>query len=114
MINANQLFTNSDPIDEAGIRRYRLNRVRQLLAQEDATAVLLFDPINIRYTNGSRNMQVWTMHNFARYALVVAGGPSIMFDLPTGYHLLAGLEDTIDEIRPAMERRLYGHRLSRW
>jgi len=25
--------------------------------------VILFDPINIRYATGSRNMQVWTMHN---------------------------------------------------
>ncbi len=90
----------SRPIDESAVRRYRLDRVRQLAADEDLAGVLLLDPINIRYANGSRNMQVWTMHNFCRYALILTGGPSIMFELTTGMHLLQGLE-TIDEIRPA-------------
>ena len=90
----------STPIDEAAVRRYRLDRIRTLAEKADVSAVLLFDPINIRYANGSRNMQVWTMHNFCRYALVMTTGPSIMFELTTGMHLLEGLE-TIDESRPA-------------
>lgn len=88
------------PVDEAAIRRYRLDRIRQLAAEQDVAGVLLFDPINIRYANGSRNMQVWTMHNFCRYALVMTSGPCVMFELATGMHLLEGL-DTIDEVRPA-------------
>ena len=88
------------PIDEPAVRRYRLDRVRSRAAREDVAAVLLFDPVNIRYANGSRNMQVWTMHNFCRYALVLTSGPSVMFELPTGLHLLGGLE-TIDEARTA-------------
>ena len=87
-------------IDLVAIRQSRLSRVRSLSAIEDVAAVLLFDPVNIRYANGSRNMQVWTMHNFCRYALVSTAGPSVMFDGTTGHHLLEGLE-TIDEIRPA-------------
>jgi len=87
-------------IDLVAIRQSRLSRVRSLSALEDVAAVLLFDPVNIRYANGSRNMQVWTMHNFCRYALVSTAGPSVMFDGTTGHHLLEGLE-TIDEIRPA-------------
>ncbi len=90
----------SRPIDETVVSRYRLDRVRSLAAREDVAAVLLFDPINIRYANGSRNMQVWTMHNFCRYALILTSGPSVMFELPTGMHLLEGLE-TIDEVRAA-------------
>ena len=90
----------SRPIDEAAVRRYRLDRVRSLAGREDVAAVLLIDPVNIRYANGSRNMQVWTMHNFCRYALVLTAGPSVMFELPTGMHLLEGLE-TIDEVRTA-------------
>ena len=54
----------------------------------------------LRYATGSRNMQVWTMHNFVRYAFVAANGPCVLFDLATSKHLAAGLE-TIDEIRPA-------------
>lgn len=100
MVKPSGLLSDAAPLDEQAIRNYRLERVRTLLRQHDIAAVLLFDPINIRYTNGSRNMQVWTMHNFCRYALVCADGPSIMFELPTGKHLLGGL-GTIDEIRTA-------------
>ncbi len=84
------------PIDEPAVRRHRLNRVRFMANQEEVAGVLLFDPINIRYANGSRNMQVWTMHNFCRYALILTAGPSVMFELPTALHLLDNLE-TIDE-----------------
>ena len=96
----NDLLDTRNPIDEAEIRRFRLQSIRSLAARHDLSAVLLFDPINIRYANGSRNMQVWTMHNFCRYALILTAGPSIMFELPTGMHLLNDLE-TIDEVRPA-------------
>ena len=96
----NDLLDARTPIDEAEIRRFRLQSIRSLAARHDLSAVLLFDPINIRYANGSRNMQVWTMHNFCRYALILTAGPSIMFELPTGMHLLNDLE-TIDEVQPA-------------
>ena len=96
----NDLLDMRNPIDEAEIRRFRLQSIRSLAARHDLSAVLLFDPINIRYANGSRNMQVWTMHNFCRYALILTSGPSIMFELPTGMHLLNDLE-TIDEVQPA-------------
>ena len=96
----NDLLDTRNPIDEAEIRRFRLQSIRSLAARHDLSAVLLFDPINIRYANGSRNMQVWTMHNFCRYALILTSGPSIMFELPTGMHLLKDLE-TIDEVQPA-------------
>jgi Xaa-Pro dipeptidase len=89
-----------NPVDEIAIQQYRLDRVRRLSELDDIAAILLFDPVNIRYANGSRNMQVWTMHNFGRYALILSNGPSIMFDGSTGHHLLRELE-TIDEIRQA-------------
>ncbi len=94
------LLNFSKPIDEVAVRQYRLDAIRSLAADNDIAAVLLFDPINIRYANGSRSMQVWTMHNFCRYALILTSGPSIMFELPTSMHLLKGLE-TIEEVRPA-------------
>ena len=100
MLRKLHTMSKLDYIDQSAIRRYRLERVRSLSALEDVAAVLLFDPVSIRYANGSRNMQVWTMHNFCRYALVSTAGPSVMFDGTTGHHLLEGLE-TIDEIRPA-------------
>ncbi len=96
----NKIFNSDQPIDEIAVREYRLNAVRSHAAKHDLAGVLLFDPINIRYATGSRNMQVWTMHNFCRYALILTGGPCVMFELPTAMHLLDGIE-IIDEVRPA-------------
>lgn len=87
-------------VDEAAIRRYRLQRLRDQLDRSDLAGLLLFDPINIRYATGSRNMQVWTMHNHCRYAFLANGGPLVLFELPTGHHLARGIE-VIDEILPA-------------
>ncbi len=93
-------LTDPKPINDADIRHYRLGRVRAILTALDLPAVLIADPVNLRYATGTRNMQVWTMHNFCRYALVPASGPVTLFELPTGYHLSEGL-DTVDAIRPA-------------
>ncbi|MGH6880190.1 MAG: M24 family metallopeptidase [Hypericibacter sp.] len=100
LAQARALLADRRPIDEVAIRRDRLARLRRKLAEHDVAAALIFDPINLRYATGSRNMQVWTMHNFVRYAFVAADGPCVLFDLATSKHLAAGLE-TIDEIRPA-------------
>ena len=63
--------------------------------------MLVVDPVNLRYATGTRNMQVWTMHNIVRYALVFAHGPTVLFELPTGRHLSAGLE-SVSDIRPSI------------
>ena len=86
----------SDSIDEAAIRAWRAERVRQELRRQDHEAVLVVDPVNLRYATGTRNMQVWTMHNIVRYALVFADGGTVLFDLATGRHLSAGLESVSD------------------
>jgi len=85
---------------EIDIRAYRLARVKAQLAERDLAGILLFDPINIRYATGSRNMQVWTMHNICRYAFVATEGPVVLFDFSAALHLAANLE-TVDECRPA-------------
>lgn len=95
---AQALLCDASPIDERAIRAYRLARVRERLVADDIAAIVLWDPINIRYATGSRNMQVWTMHAWCRYAFVPAEGPVVLFDLGSSAHLSAGLE-TIDEIR---------------
>lgn len=81
-------------------RAYRLGRVRKLLAERDCTAMLLYDPVNIRYAFDCSNMSIWTMHNAARYALVFADGPGIMFEFEGAEHVNHGLPG-IDEIRLA-------------
>jgi len=87
-------------IDMARLRRYRLARVREQLKRFDYGACLLFDPINIRYATGTRNMQVWTQHAPERYAFVPAEGPVILFDNTFCKRPPMGI-DTVEEWRPA-------------
>ena len=82
------------------IQHYRIQRIQQKLDQSDYGGVLLFDPINIRYATGSRNMQVWTMHNPCRYCLVCQNGHVVLFELPSSMHLSEHL-GRISETRPA-------------
>ena len=87
--------------EERKIRAHRAERIRGELRRRDLGAVLVVDPINLRYATGTRNMQVWTMHNVVRYALVFADGPTVLFDLATGRHLSAGLE-SVSDVRPSI------------
>ncbi len=87
------------------IQQYRINRIRGWLNKTDCAGVILFDPVNIRYATGSRNMQVWTMHNLCRYALILESGKVVLFELPSSMHLSQNLIH-IDEVRPAFSRIL--------
>ncbi len=79
-------------------RQYRLARIRAQLLKFDCAAILLYDPINIRYALDVTNMQVWSAHNAMRYALIFADGPAIMFEFKSCHHLCDGYEG-IDEVR---------------
>lgn len=87
-------------VDMVRLRAYRLQRVQEQLQQHDYAAAVLYDPMNIRYASGSRNMAVWTSHAPARYLLVPAQGKCILFDFHNSEHLSADLE-TIVEVRRA-------------
>jgi Xaa-Pro aminopeptidase len=89
------------PIDEKAIRTFRVARLRAELVRHDLAGIVIVGPVNLRYATGSRNMQVWTMHNPCRYAFVASEGPVVMFDLPSSMHLASHLE-TIDERRPSL------------
>lgn len=87
-------------IDLAAVRRYRQGRVRAEMARYGVDAVILSDPINIRYATGTRNMQVFSQRNApARYLLLTAAR-AILFEFTGCEHLAAGFE-TVDEVRPA-------------
>ena len=79
-------------------RRYRLARIREQLLAFDCAAILLYDPVNIRYALDASNMQVWTSREATRYALIFADGPAVMFEFKGCHHLCDGLEG-IDEVR---------------
>ena len=62
------------------LREYRLDRVVEHIKQRDYAAVLLFDPLNIRYATDSTNMQLWNTHNYFRACLVLADGHMVLWD----------------------------------
>ena len=86
--------------DMVRLRAYRMGRFQAELKRRDYGGAILYDPINIRYATGSRNMAVWTLHNPARYAFVPAEGKAVIFDFHNCEHLSQGIE-TIGEVRPA-------------
>ncbi|QIE57757.1 aminopeptidase P family protein [Pikeienuella piscinae] len=60
--------------DLPAMRLHRLKRIRESLAARDLAAVLLTDPLNIRYAADAPNMQLWNTHNPFRACLVTADG----------------------------------------
>ena len=88
-------------IDLVAVRAHRLERSRQQIARHGLAACLIFDPVNVRYATGARNMQVFHQRNPARYLFLPVEGPVILFEFTGCMHLADGLE-TIDEVRPAI------------
>jgi Xaa-Pro aminopeptidase len=84
---------------QAGIQAHRLHRICQRLQATDCAAIVLFDPINIRYATGTRNMQVWTMHNICRYTVVFASGETVLYELGSSQHLA---REHAADIRPSL------------
>jgi Xaa-Pro aminopeptidase len=106
-------------VDMAALRAYRLARVRAQLRRLDYAGCVLFDPINVRYATGTRNMAVWTLHNAVRYCFVPTEGPVVVFDFHNCAHLSDGIE-VVDEVRPAIDWYYFGagpkklERAARW
>lgn len=88
------------PAELAQVQRDRLQRIRDELKNHDVDAVVLFDPTHMRYATGSRNMQVYSARNPARYVFIPQEGPVVLFEY-AGCNFLADGLDTVDEIRPA-------------
>lgn len=82
------------------VRAYRLSRVRAQLQKHGYAAIVLADPLNIRYASDATNMQLWTAHDAARYCFVSAD-KMVIFDYHNCEHLSAH-NPAIDEVRPAM------------
>lgn len=88
-------------IDLKAVRAWRLGRTRDEMQRHGLAACLIFDPVNVRYATGARNMQVFHQRNPSRYLFLPAEGPVILFEFTGCMHLADGLE-TIDEVRPAV------------
>jgi Xaa-Pro aminopeptidase len=85
-------------IDLVAVRAYRLASVRREMAARNIDAVILSDAINIRYTTGTRNMQIFSSRNAPSRYLVVTQDRTILFEFTGCAHLAEGFE-TIDEVR---------------
>jgi len=93
-------FAGMPCVDQTLLRQERLERLQAELQKRDLGGMLLYDPINVRYATDCRDMQIWTMHNSARYCLVPSEGKATIFDYVNCEHLSDGIE-TIEETRPA-------------
>jgi Xaa-Pro aminopeptidase len=82
------------------MRHYRLDRVRQEMARMNMAAYVLVDPVNIRYATDTRNMQVFSARNPARYLFLPVDGPVVLFEFDRCEHLPGNIS-TIDEVRTA-------------
>ena len=68
------------------------------MGRNGVAALLTPDPVNIGYACGHRNMTVYGMMGPSRFLLVIADGPTILFEFAGCDHLSAGLL-TVDEVR---------------
>ncbi len=91
----------SEGIDLRAVRLYRRDRIRAEMAARGIDAVILSDPVNIRYATGTRNMQVFSARNTPARHLLLTQQRSILYEFTGCEHLADGFE-TVDEVRPAM------------
>ena len=66
--------------DLSRVREYRWQRLVDQVVACDVGALLVFDPLNIRYASDSTNMQLWNAHDPFRALLVCADGYMVMYD----------------------------------
>jgi Xaa-Pro aminopeptidase len=93
------ILARIETIDQPALLRYRLERFRAELRRSDYAAAVLFDPMNVRYATGTRNMAVWTTHAPSRCAFVATDGPVILFEFTSSRHVTDG-SPIVDEVRP--------------
>ncbi len=66
--------------DLPAMRHYRWRRLVDGIVARDYGALVLFDPLNIRYATDSTNMQLWNTHNPFRALIVCADGHMVIWD----------------------------------
>ncbi len=97
--------------DLGAMRSYRVDRTVEQLQRFGYDGAILMDPMNIRYVTDSTNMQLWVMHNAARYAWVGADGRVLLWDY-MGCEFLSGHHNGLHETRAATSSDYFiaGHR----
>ncbi|MGI9521574.1 MAG: M24 family metallopeptidase [Hyphomicrobiaceae bacterium] len=92
---------SSGEVDQRAVRAYRLARVRAEMTKRNIAALILNDPVNIRYATGTRNMQIFTSRNSPSRYLLLTLTAAILYEFTGCMHLADGIE-TISELRPAI------------
>ena len=88
-------------INLRAVRLYRLQQVRKEMLKRDIDALIISDPVNIRYATGTRNMQIFSARNAPSRYLLLTDQHSILYEFTGCMHLADGYE-TITEVRPAL------------
>jgi Xaa-Pro aminopeptidase len=101
---ANRNETETTLLD---VRAYRLARVTEQLRKNNCPAILLYDPVNIRYATDTSNMQIWTARNPSRYVMVFADGRVIAWEFHRCEHVWDGV-DLDFEMRSAIGWTFFG------
>ena len=87
-------------VDQAQLALARQQRLRASMRKMNVPVLLVLDSINILYATGASNMTIFSTRTPARYLLLFAEGPTILFEYFGCEHLAEGLL-TIDEVRAA-------------
>ena len=66
--------------DLQAMRQFRHRRLVDGVNSRSYGALIVFDPLNIRYASDSTNMQLWNTHNPFRALIVCADGYMVMWD----------------------------------
>ena len=85
--------------DVSIINSYRKEQVVTQLKKNRVDAILLFDPLNIRYATGTSNMLLWNTHNPFRSCLIFDDGHCILWDYQESTHYVESNYLYIDEVR---------------
>lgn len=72
-----------EPPNSKIMPRFHNQRLVQGVNDREYDALVVFDPLNIRHTTESTNMQLLNSHNLFRALTVCAGGYKMMWDVKT-------------------------------
>ena len=84
--------------DLPAMRQFRLDRIVAGLIERDLDAVLLFDPLSIRYATDTTHMQLWNAHNPFRACMVTTDGYMVLWEYG-GYAYMSGFNPLVREVR---------------
>ena len=90
------------------LRQFRYDRLVRELNKREFGAVMMMDPLNIRYATDSTNMQLWNTHNPFRACILFADGYMILWDYKNS-PFLADHNPLVREVRSGASMFYFGN-----